>query len=188
VALYITFEALLSGTSMNPARTLASALPGGVFEALWLYFAGPAAGMLLAVEPYRLIRRTPDLICAKLNHHTHRRCIFVCGYAAGHRHGVSWGHDHVRPLRRDHRRLGRRRRGRCLQAGPNRAPGPSSREGQAPAARWQHAVQHGKQIVRGQRAHHLHRDWPPAERLAQRHSSFGLSVKADDLTHRAKDK
>ena len=89
VALYITFEAPLSGMSMNPARSLASALPGGLFEALWIYFAGPAAGMLLAVEAYRLIRRTPEVICAKLNHHTHRRCIFRCGYAAGHRHGVS---------------------------------------------------------------------------------------------------
>jgi aquaporin Z len=41
--------------------------------------------MLLAVEAYRLIRRTPEVICAKLNHHTHRRCIFRCGYdrAAG---------------------------------------------------------------------------------------------------------
>jgi aquaporin Z len=89
VALYITFEAPLSGMSMNPARSLASALPGGLFEALWIYFAGPAAGMLLAVEACRLLRRTPDVICAKLNHHTHRRCIFRCGYAAGHRHGVS---------------------------------------------------------------------------------------------------
>jgi aquaporin Z len=89
VALYITFEAPLSGMSMNPARTIASALPGSLFDMLWIYFAGPAAGMLLAVEAYRLIRRTPDVICAKLNHHTHRRCIFRCGYAAGHRHGVS---------------------------------------------------------------------------------------------------
>src|SRR5919106_1601837 len=81
VALYITFEAPLSGMSMNPARSLASALPGGLFEALWIYFAGPAAGMLLAVEAYRLIRRTPEVICAKLNHCTHRRCIFRCSYA-----------------------------------------------------------------------------------------------------------
>jgi aquaporin Z len=81
VALYITFEAPLSGMSMNPARTLASALPGGLFDALWIYFVGPAAGMLLAVEAYRLIRRTPQVICAKLNHRTHRRCIFNCGYA-----------------------------------------------------------------------------------------------------------
>ena len=88
VALYITFEAPVSGMSMNPARSLASALPGSLYDALWIYFAGPSTGMLLAVEAYRLIRRTPDVICAKLNHHTHRRCIFRCGYAAGHGHGV----------------------------------------------------------------------------------------------------
>jgi aquaporin Z len=82
VALYITFEAPLSGMSMNPARTLASALPGGLWQGLWIYFVGPAAGMLLAVEVYRLLRRTPAVVCAKLNHHTHRRCIFRCGYAS----------------------------------------------------------------------------------------------------------
>ena len=82
VALYITFEAPLSGMSMNPARTLASALPGSLWQGLWIYFVGPPAGMLLAVEFYRLIRRTPEVICAKLNHHTHRRCIFRCGYAS----------------------------------------------------------------------------------------------------------
>jgi aquaporin Z len=80
VALYITFEAPLSGMSMNPARTFASALPGSLWHSLWIYFVGPIAGMLLAVEAYRLIRRTPEVICAKLNHHTHRRCIFRCGY------------------------------------------------------------------------------------------------------------
>jgi aquaporin Z len=80
VALYITFEAPLSGMSMNPARTFASALPGNLWRGLWIYFAGPIAGMLLAVEAYRVIRRTPEVICAKLNHHTHRRCIFRCGY------------------------------------------------------------------------------------------------------------
>jgi aquaporin Z len=81
VALFITIEAPLSGTSMNPARTFASALPGNLWQGLWIYFLGPTAGMLLAVEVYRLIRRAPDVICAKLNHHTQRRCIFRCGYA-----------------------------------------------------------------------------------------------------------
>jgi aquaporin Z len=89
VALYITFEAPLSGMSMNPARTLASALPARLFDTLWIHFMGPAAGMLLAVEAYRLLRRTPDVICAKLNHHTQRRCIFRCGYAAGDHHGAT---------------------------------------------------------------------------------------------------
>jgi aquaporin Z len=68
--------------SMNPARTLASALPGRLWQGLWLYFVGPTAGMLLAVEAYRLIRRRPEVICAKLNHHTQRRCIFRCGHAS----------------------------------------------------------------------------------------------------------
>jgi aquaporin Z len=80
VVLYITFEAPLSGMSMNPARTLASALPAHLFDSLWIYLTAPPLGMLLAVEAYRLIRRTPDVVCAKLNHHTHRRCIFRCGY------------------------------------------------------------------------------------------------------------
>lgn len=88
VALYITFEAPLSGMSMNPARSVASALPGGLVEALWIYFAGPIAGMLLAAPAYRRLRRTPEVICAKLNHHTHRRCIFRCGYAARERAGA----------------------------------------------------------------------------------------------------
>jgi aquaporin Z len=92
VALYITFEAPLSGMSMNPARTVASALPGGLFDALWIYFVGPTVGMLLAVDAYRLIRRTPHVICAKLNHHTHRRCIFRCGYA-GTRPSSAQAHD-----------------------------------------------------------------------------------------------
>jgi aquaporin Z len=88
VALYITLEAPFSGMSMNPARSVASALPGNLWQAWWIYFVGPAAGMLLAVEVYRLLRGVPAVACAKLNHHTHRRCIFRCDYAAraAHRH------------------------------------------------------------------------------------------------------
>jgi aquaporin Z len=81
VALFITVEAPFSGTSMNPARSLASALPAGLWQAFWIYLVGPPAGMLLAVELYRALRRSPEVVCAKLVHHTHRRCIFRCGYA-----------------------------------------------------------------------------------------------------------
>ena len=80
VALYIGFEAPLSGMSMNPARTLASALPGGLYMGLWIYLTAPPLGMLAAVEAHRALRLT--VCCAKLDHHTHRRCIFRCGYAA----------------------------------------------------------------------------------------------------------
>ena len=82
VALYITLEAPLSGMSMNPARTVASALPGNLWQGWWLYFVGPIAGMLLAVEAYRPAAPHAQVLCAKLHHHNHRRCIFRCGHAA----------------------------------------------------------------------------------------------------------
>ena len=76
---YITFEAPLSGMSINPARTLASALPAGLWTALWVYFTAPVLGMMAASLVYQLIRSKASVKCAKLNHHTTRRCIF-CGF------------------------------------------------------------------------------------------------------------
>jgi aquaporin Z len=81
IAGYITVEAPLSGMSMNPARTVASAAPSGVWHGLWIYFSAPLLGMLIAVEAYRLLTGRTDVICAKLNHITRRRCIFRhCGF------------------------------------------------------------------------------------------------------------
>jgi aquaporin Z len=40
----------LSGTSLNPARTLASALPAGDFRGWWIYLTAPILGMSLATE------------------------------------------------------------------------------------------------------------------------------------------
>jgi hypothetical protein len=37
--------------------------------------------MLLAAEAHRLHGRLP-VLCAKLNHHGHQRCIFNCGHMA----------------------------------------------------------------------------------------------------------
>ena len=78
VALYITLEAPLSGMSMNPARTFASALGAHVWTAFWVYLTAPPLGMLLAVELHR--RRRASVICAKLHHDLTSRCIFRCGY------------------------------------------------------------------------------------------------------------
>ena len=78
VAFYITVEAPLSGMSMNPARTFASALGAHVWPAFWVYLTAPPLGMLLAVELYRW-RRAP-VVCAKLHHDRRSRCIFRCGY------------------------------------------------------------------------------------------------------------
>ncbi len=78
VAAYISIEAPLSGMSMNPARTLASALSARLFTDLWVYFLAPPLGMLLAAEVYRRGDRVRALACPKLHHENNRRCIF-CG-------------------------------------------------------------------------------------------------------------
>jgi MIP family channel proteins len=91
VATYITVEAPISGMSMNPARTLASAVPAWTFTALWVYFTAPVIGMLLAADLYRALRRGRGVICAKLYHPVGARCIFRCGYADGGRTPVPAG-------------------------------------------------------------------------------------------------
>ncbi|NJR61429.1 MAG: aquaporin family protein [Cyanobacteria bacterium CRU_2_1] len=80
VATYITLEAPLSGMSMNPARTLASAIPAENWTAIWIYFTAPLLGMLMAAEVYLRLRDRTAVRCAKLHHHNHKRCIFHCGY------------------------------------------------------------------------------------------------------------
>lgn len=77
VAAYITLEAPLSGMSMNPARTLASALPAGEWTALWIYFTAPPLGMLAAAELH--LRFGGPLFCAKLDHAPEVPCIH-CEY------------------------------------------------------------------------------------------------------------
>ena len=82
VALYITIEAPLSGMSMNPARSLASALPAHVWSAFWVYLTAPLIGMLLAAECYVRARGAHAVLCAKLHHQNDKRCIFRCGYGS----------------------------------------------------------------------------------------------------------
>ena len=85
VALYITFEAPISGMSMNPARSLASAIPAGELGVVWIYFVAPPLGMLLAAETR--IRLRGAVGCAKLHHQNRERCIF-CSYQR--EEGIRW--------------------------------------------------------------------------------------------------
>lgn len=78
VATYITFESPISGMSMNPARTLGSAVGARVWTALWIYFTAPPLGMLLAAEIHQRVTRGRASACAKLHHDNKQRCIF-CG-------------------------------------------------------------------------------------------------------------
>jgi aquaporin Z len=56
IALYIAVVAPISGMSLNPARTLGSALTAHQYNGLWLYFVAPIVAMLLATQFYRLMR------------------------------------------------------------------------------------------------------------------------------------
>lgn len=82
VAIYITVEAPLSGMSINPARTFASALPADRWSGWWLYLIAPVTGMLTGVELYRrcwprsVVRRAKLVWCDK------QRCIHS-GYTPG---------------------------------------------------------------------------------------------------------
>jgi aquaporin Z len=78
VATFITFEAPLSGMSMNPARTFGSALVGHIWTALWIYFTAPVLAMMCAAFAYRRTGRV--VYCAKLHHHNGARCIFNCAF------------------------------------------------------------------------------------------------------------
>src|SRR5215469_4538180 len=79
VATYITFESPLSGMSMNPARSLASAAPGMHWRHLWIYLTAPLLGMLSGAQVFLMVGGARRVLCAKLLHPLGVRCIH-CGY------------------------------------------------------------------------------------------------------------
>jgi aquaporin Z len=79
VTLFISVEAPLSGMSMNPARSLASAAPGALFDNLWIYFVAPPLGMLIAALLFRRREERRAAVCAKLVHDLSQPCIH-CGH------------------------------------------------------------------------------------------------------------
>lgn len=80
VVTYISLEAPISGMSMNPARTFGAALAAQTWNVLWIYFTAPPLGMLLAAETYSRLKGAGNVLCAKLHHHNHERCIFKCNF------------------------------------------------------------------------------------------------------------
>lgn len=82
VATYITFEAPISGMSINPARTFGSAFPAMVWTGFWIYFVAPPLGMLAAAEFYLWRKGRAAVKCCKLHHDNLKRCIF-CGANGG---------------------------------------------------------------------------------------------------------
>jgi aquaporin Z len=56
IACYVSVESPLSGMSMNPARSLSSALPARHWESLWIYFTAPVAAMWLAARAFHALK------------------------------------------------------------------------------------------------------------------------------------
>lgn len=75
---YIAVAAPISGMSINPARTVASALPSGSWEATWIYFVGPIGAMWLVAELFLLVhKRRPE--CVGMNNQARDNRVFRCG-------------------------------------------------------------------------------------------------------------
>jgi aquaporin Z len=81
VATFIVVEAPLSGMSMNPARTTASAVITHDWTDVGIYYTAPLLGMFLAASLYVYRRGRSAVRCARLNHTGPGPCIFRCGYA-----------------------------------------------------------------------------------------------------------
>lgn len=88
VATFILIEAPVSGMSMNPARSFAPALVGQIWDALWIYFAAPPIGMLLAAEVYVRLRGAAMVACPKLHHQNTHRCLFCLHQNRGRNGGL----------------------------------------------------------------------------------------------------
>jgi aquaporin Z len=85
IALYILLFAPVSGFSINPARTVGSAVFANVWNAEWLYFVAPVTGMLISAEIYLRIYGADGILCAKLHPDRRYPCPFLCNFP-GHRH------------------------------------------------------------------------------------------------------
>jgi aquaporin Z len=82
VAMFITFESPISGMSMNPARSFASAFAAYSWMAQWIYFVAPPLGMLAAAQVYLMTHGGARIGCAKLHHSERHRCIFCAFHQA----------------------------------------------------------------------------------------------------------
>jgi aquaporin Z len=90
IMLYILIFAPISGFSINPARTVGSAVFANVWRSLWLYFVAPLLGMLMAAELYVRLYGPEKILCAKLHPDPAYPCPFLCRFPKHwHPHGNS---------------------------------------------------------------------------------------------------
>ena len=88
IMFYILLFAPVSGFSINPARTVGSAVFAHLWSAGWVYFAAPLLGMLGAAEVYVRSYGPDRILCAKLHPDPRYPCPFLCHFPL-HRHALA---------------------------------------------------------------------------------------------------
>jgi aquaporin Z len=73
--LFFVLSPSKSGFSVNPARTLSSALFAGAWQGVWIYFAAPCLGMLSAAALYIKTVGLNRVYCAKVFHDMRSVCV-----------------------------------------------------------------------------------------------------------------
>ena len=75
IASYVLLLAPVSGFSINPARTVGSAVWADVWTAIWIYFVAPVAGMLGAAEVFVRVTRAHVPASGQPSYWRHRHVI-----------------------------------------------------------------------------------------------------------------
>lgn len=75
----VYFGAGVSGTSINPARSLGPAIVIKFFKSIGIYLTAPFLGSILAATIFNISKKQPYMLCAKIYHSMKYRCIF-CKY------------------------------------------------------------------------------------------------------------
>lgn len=88
ISLDVLIFATISGFSINPARTVASAVFASIWTAEWLYFVAPLFGMMTAAEIFVRLFGAERILCAHLRPDSVGRCPFQCNFP-GHIHPTS---------------------------------------------------------------------------------------------------
>ncbi len=77
---YYGFCSSLSGFSVNPARSVSSALFAFIWQGIWIYLTAPTLGMLAAASVYTRLARPGRIYCAKVFHDVESPCPFICDF------------------------------------------------------------------------------------------------------------
>jgi len=78
----------ISGYSVNPARSLSSAMFAQIWQGIWVYFASPCLGMLAAAATYVRGLGPKHVYCAKVFHDLRSPCPFNCRFKQIYDHAV----------------------------------------------------------------------------------------------------